>query len=220
MPNFKVVISDPKTRKSYQKEIDQAGSGLLGKKIRDKVSGNHFGLAGFELEITGGSDKEGFPMRADVHGAVRKKVLLSSGPGFHPQRKGQRKKKSVRGNTISEAVVQVNTKVVTHGQKTIEELWGIKPKEPEKKEEKPKEGKPEKHKEEKKEKTESEEKVEKPKEEKAEKKHEEKPKEHKAEKKETEKIEEKKEGSEAKEKHKKEEKKEMAEEGLEAKAEE
>ena len=141
MPNFKIVISDQKTRKSYQKEIEQAASSLLGKKIKDKVSGNPFGLTGYELEITGGSDKEGFPMRADVHGVARKRVLLSFGPGFHPQRKGQRKKKSVRGNTISEGIVQVNTKVVKHGPKTIEEAWGVKPKETEKKEEKPAEEK-------------------------------------------------------------------------------
>lgn len=128
MANFKVVVSDPKTRKSYQKEIDQNASGILGKKIGDKIPGNFFGLEGYELEITGGSDKDGFPMRPDVLGTGRKKVLLSFGPGFHPKRKGQRKKKLVRGNTVSPDIVQVNTKIVKYGSKPIEVSLGIKTK--------------------------------------------------------------------------------------------
>ncbi len=142
--NFKIVISDPKTRKAYQKEIDQKISGLLGKKIGDKVSGTPFGLTGYELEITGGSDKDGFPMRRDVEGTARKRIILSSGPGFRPKKKGQRKRKSVRGNTISSEIVQVNLKIVGYGQKPIEELLGIKKKEPEKEKKAPAEEKTEK----------------------------------------------------------------------------
>ncbi len=123
--NFKVVISDPKTRKAYQKEIEQKASGLLGKKIGEKISGTPLGLVGYELEITGGSDKDGFPMRRDVEGTARKRILVSSGPGFHPKKKGQRKRKSIRGNTISAFISQVNVKVTGYGQKSIESLLGI-----------------------------------------------------------------------------------------------
>jgi small subunit ribosomal protein S6e len=126
MANFKVVISDPKARKAYQKEIEQAQSGLMGKKLGDKVSGNHLGLSGYELELTGGSDKEGFPMRRDFEGLARKRLLLSHGPGFHPKSKGVRKRKSVRGNTISPSISQINLKIVTHGTKSVEELLGVK----------------------------------------------------------------------------------------------
>ena len=129
MPNFKVVISDPKTRKAYQKEIDQSQSGLVGRKVGDKVSGNPIGLQGYELEITGGSDRQGFPIRPDVGGTVRKRVLLTFPPGFHPGMKGQRKRKSVRGNTISTQIAQINTKVTKYGPKSLEELIGAKPKE-------------------------------------------------------------------------------------------
>jgi hypothetical protein len=45
-----------------------------------------------------------------------------------------RKRKSVAGNTLSPAVVQVNAKIVTYGTKKIEDLLGIKKEE--KKEEK------------------------------------------------------------------------------------
>jgi len=129
MPNFKIVVSDPKSRKAYQKEVDQGQSGLIGKKIGEKVSGNNLGLAGYELEITGGSDKEGFPMRKDVEGTARKRILLSAGTGFHPKIKGQRKRKSIRGNTISPDISQINVKVVKAGPKTLDELIGTKPKE-------------------------------------------------------------------------------------------
>lgn len=149
MSTFKVVLSDPKTRKAYQKEVDQSASGLIGRKIRDKLAGDFLGLKGYEVEVTGGSDKEGFPMRLDVDGQGRKRLLVSSGTGFHPRLEGQRKRKSIRGNTISQDIVQVNAKIVKHGDKTPEELLGIQPKQKEEtkeekeaketKEEKPKE---------------------------------------------------------------------------------
>jgi small subunit ribosomal protein S6e len=132
---FKLVVSDPKTKKTYQKEVSQKESGLLNRKIRDKVKGDFLGLAGYELEITGGSDKQGFPMRPNIQGAARKRVLLTGGPGFHPKIKGERRRKSVRGNTISPEIVQVNAKIVKYGTKKLEQIFG-------KKEEKPKEAKP------------------------------------------------------------------------------
>ena len=121
---FKLVVADPKTRKTYQKEVSQKDSGLLGRRIRDKIKGDFVGLPGYELQVTGGSDKQGFPMRADVSGSARKRKLLTGGAGFHPKIKGERRRKSVCGNTISEQIVQVNAKVVKHGTKKLDELFG------------------------------------------------------------------------------------------------
>ncbi len=126
---FKIVLSDPKSRKAYQKEVDEASSGLNGKKIGEIVKGDFLGLAGFEIQITGGSDKDGFPMRKDFEGIGRKRLLLSGGVGFHPLLNGQRKRKSVRGNTISAQIAQINVKISKHGDKSVEELLGVKPKE-------------------------------------------------------------------------------------------
>ena len=76
MAEFKVVIADPKKGKSYQKEVkEDSAKGFLGLKIGDKVKGELLDLAGYEFEITGGSDYAGFPMRADVPGAARKRIL-------------------------------------------------------------------------------------------------------------------------------------------------
>ena len=124
MANFKIVISDPKSRKAFQKEIEQKASGFMGKKISEKVKGEPLGLAGYEFEVTGGSDAQGFPMRKDVEGIGRKKVLLSHGPGFHSDTKGQRKRKSVRGNTISVSISQINVKIIAYGGKALGELIG------------------------------------------------------------------------------------------------
>jgi small subunit ribosomal protein S6e len=137
MANFKVVISDPKSKRAFQKEIEQNASGLMGRKIGDKVKGDPMGFQGYEFQVTGGSDAQGFPMRKDVDGLGRKRLLISHGPGFHPEHKGQRRRKSIRGNTVSASIAQVNVKIVAHGTKPIEQLS---PKE--KKEEKPAEEKP------------------------------------------------------------------------------
>lgn len=124
MSNFKLVISDPKTRKAYQKEIDQGASGLGQKRIGDKVKGDSFGLVGYELQVTGGSDKQGFPMRKDIEGMARKKVLLSVGTGFRTKIRGKRKRKSIRGNTVSSNISQVNLKITGYGSKPVEQLLG------------------------------------------------------------------------------------------------
>jgi small subunit ribosomal protein S6e len=123
MADFKIVISDPKTKKSYQALISQEKAyNLIGKKIGDKFDGSLLSLAGYELEIRGGTDKDGFPMLPSIQGPVRKKIVLSSPPGFKPRLKGQRKRKTVRGNTISSDIVQINTKIVKYGPKPIEEI--------------------------------------------------------------------------------------------------
>ena len=145
MPAFKFVISEPETRKSYQLEADQAKAvGLIGKKINDEFDGTVIGLEGYSLKITGGTDKDGFPMHPSVAGIGRKKVLLASPPGFHPKLKGQRRRKMVCGNAISESITQVNVKIIKKGQKPIEELVPVKVKEKVEKKEEAEEKKPEK----------------------------------------------------------------------------
>ncbi len=124
---MKAVVSEPKTGKSYQIEIDENKSkALYGSKIGEEIDGSLIGLTGYKLQIRGGTDKDGFPMRKDVHGTERKRILLSAGAGFRKKRKGERRRKSVRGNTISEFIEQVNFKVVKEGSKKLEEIIGKK----------------------------------------------------------------------------------------------
>ncbi len=122
---FKVVISDPKTGKAYQKSISGANANrLIGKQIGDIISGTIVELPpDYELQITGGTDKDGFPMRPDLPSPSRKKILLSSGVGFRPRERGIRRRKSVRGKVISKDIAQVNMKVVKHGRVKLEEIF-------------------------------------------------------------------------------------------------
>jgi small subunit ribosomal protein S6e len=64
------------------------------------------------VQITGGSDQDGVPMRGNVHGGVRRNVVLSGGTGFNPKNKGERKRKTVRGSIITDEIVQINMKIV------------------------------------------------------------------------------------------------------------
>jgi small subunit ribosomal protein S6e len=130
---FKIVINEPKTRKSFQIEKDVPS--LMDLKMGDKFDGSMLGLNGFTLQVTGGSDKEGFPMRRDIAGPGRKKALLVAGPGYRPDKQGVKKRKYVRGNTISEAIAQVNCKVL-EGEGDIALILGIPPKPKEEKEKK------------------------------------------------------------------------------------
>jgi small subunit ribosomal protein S6e len=123
MVEFKTVISDPKTGNTYQWDVTgHHANSLIGKRIGDEVDGIFVSLPGYKLVVTGGSDKDGFPMRRDVPGPRRRKVLVTEGVGFHPKDKGVRKRKTMRGNTISPDIVQVNMKITVHGSKSIEDL--------------------------------------------------------------------------------------------------
>ncbi|AJW71874.1 30S ribosomal protein S6e [Nitrosopumilus adriaticus] len=109
MTNFKVTISDIKG-KSVSKELkDSDANPLLGLQLGNETDASIVGLSG-KLKLTGGSDKSGVPMRNDVHGSARKKVLLSKGVGLQDAEIGQRKRKLMRGNTVSEEIYQVNCK--------------------------------------------------------------------------------------------------------------
>jgi small subunit ribosomal protein S6e len=86
---------------------------LVGKKIGDTVPASIVGLpAEWKLLITGGSDSSGFPMIPSLQGGVKKALLLSEPPGFHPRDEGERRRKYVRGNTVTDEIVQINTKLI------------------------------------------------------------------------------------------------------------
>lgn len=107
----KVVVSYA-DGKSEQKELKgEEAEKFIGYKIGDSFDGTLVGLEG-TLRITGGSDKDGFPMKKGVYGSRRMKLLLAGGIGYNPTDEGVRRKKRVRSDTISEEIVQINTKVL------------------------------------------------------------------------------------------------------------
>lgn len=146
MAEIKVVLSNPKTGKSYQKIIKEPEvKSLIGLKIGYTVKGETIGLAGYEFEITGGSDFAGFPMRRDLPGSGRKKIYAVSGVGLKKKGKGVKQRKTVAGNTIYDRTAQVNMKVMKEGKMPLGEEKAEAPKEEKKEEAKQekKEAKPE-----------------------------------------------------------------------------
>lgn len=116
---MKLNIADQKMKKTYPIELGE-NAVLIGKKLSDVVSGSELGYPNYEFKITGGSDKDGFPMRK-LSGVHRKRLLLRGGVGFRSTRKGLRKLKTVHGDTISADISQVNCVITKYGSKPIVE---------------------------------------------------------------------------------------------------
>jgi len=108
LAQFKLVLSDPKTGKSEVHELkDTYAQPLVGVKIGETVDSSTIGLGG-NIVVTGGSDRAGFPMRGDVQGGGKNYILLTRGVGLNSDVEGGKKRKLVRGNTITEEIYQVN----------------------------------------------------------------------------------------------------------------
>jgi len=125
MAEFKLVISDPATGKTLQKEVKEEGANaFLNKRIGEQVKGESLDLTGYEFTITGGSDKCGFPMRKGIT-TPRKKVLAAKGSvGFRGTNrkktvKGLIKKKTVCGEKVDSNITQINLKITKQGTKPI-----------------------------------------------------------------------------------------------------
>lgn len=121
---MKLIINDTKTGKSYSKTLeDKEAKALNGKRIGEIIKGETIDLQGYEFQVAGGSDKEGFPMRKSLTGAKRKKLLLLGGVGFRNKISGMKKRKTVRGNTIAEDIEQLNLKMLKEGKTPLNELF-------------------------------------------------------------------------------------------------
>jgi small subunit ribosomal protein S6e len=112
MAQFKLVVSDNKGKSISQELKDRAANPLLGSKIGEIIDSSVIGIAGGKMKITGGSDKSGTPMRPDVHGGVKKYVLLSRGVGMKNTSEGNRIRKLMRGNMVTEEIYQLNCVLV------------------------------------------------------------------------------------------------------------
>jgi small subunit ribosomal protein S6e len=121
MVEYKVVISEKE--KSIARTVgDPQAAGFLGKRIGETIGGELLGATGYTFRITGGTDKSGFPLRPDVPGARQTRLYVGDGFGFEAPRRGMRKRRTFRGNTVSEDTVQINLIVEQKGGKPLAEL--------------------------------------------------------------------------------------------------
>ena len=158
---FKINISE-KTGKTFH--IESEAEAHIEKELHDKIPGSEIAesLNGYEFEITGASDKAGFPSLEIIEGIGLKKVLLSYEKGMkrRPKKEGTKKRsknkpkglrlrKTARGRVISQDIVQINLKILKEGAKKLSEIFPEqnKAKETKTEEQKPVEKKPEANKE-------------------------------------------------------------------------
>ena len=117
---MKLNIGDPKERKTLTHTVPaEDAKALFGKRLGESFKGELVGKPGYEFQITGGSDNAGFPMRRDVVGSARRKLLVTKSIGNKQTPKGTRIRKTVAGNTVSDITSQLNVKVVKHGQEPL-----------------------------------------------------------------------------------------------------
>ena len=126
MATFQVVVGDPETGDSHQIEAADADANrFLGRELGDEVDGDAIGLSGYTLELTGGSDNAGRPMRADVPGPNLREVLLAGrSTGYKPARDGERKRVTVRGREVTDEVAQLNVRIAARGDQPVADLLG------------------------------------------------------------------------------------------------
>merc|ERR1712161_168734 len=72
---------------------------------------------GYIFRISGGNDKQGFPMRQGVLTSTRVRLLCKKGhKAYRPRRAGERKRKSVRGCIVGQDIAVLNLVVTQIGE--------------------------------------------------------------------------------------------------------
>ncbi|RKF64701.1 40S ribosomal protein S6-B [Golovinomyces cichoracearum] len=90
----------------------------MDKRMGAEVSGDSISdeFKGYIFRITGGNDKQGFPMKQGVMHPTRVRLLLSDGHScYRPRRTGERKRKSVRGCIVGMDLSVLALSIVKQG---------------------------------------------------------------------------------------------------------
>lgn len=101
---------------------------FMDKRMGNEVPGDSVGdeFKGYIFRITGGNDKQGFPMKQGVLHPTRVRLLLSKGHScYRPRRTGERKRKSVRGCITGNDLAVLSLAVVKQGEADIPGLTDV-----------------------------------------------------------------------------------------------
>merc|ERR1712196_383996 len=117
-------ISCPETgqQKCIVVDEDRMLLPFFDKRMSQEVDADSLGdeFKGYRFQITGGNDKQGFPMMQGVLCADRVRLLLKKGSKCYRQRRtGEMKRKSVRGCIVSHDLSVLNLVVVKKGPEPI-----------------------------------------------------------------------------------------------------
>ncbi|OWF47937.1 40S ribosomal protein S6-like [Mizuhopecten yessoensis] len=121
---MKLNISYPATGCQKLIEVDDERKlrPFYDRRIATEVSAEHLGdeWKGYILRITGGNDKQGFPMKQGILTNGRVRLLLSKGHScFRPRRSGERRRKSVRGCIVDSNLSVLSMSIVKKGEQDI-----------------------------------------------------------------------------------------------------
>jgi small subunit ribosomal protein S6e len=127
---MKLNISYPQTGAQKIVEVDDENKlrAFYDKRMSQEVEGDSLGdeFKGYLFKISGGNDKQGFPMKQGVLTSQRVKVLVGLGAScYRPRKRGERKRKSVRGCIVSSELSVLNLVVVKQGEAQIEGLTDV-----------------------------------------------------------------------------------------------
>jgi len=121
---MKINIAYPVTGGQKMIEIDDEKKlrSLYEKRMSQEIDGEGLGteFKGYVFRVSGGNDKQGFPMKQGVLVPGRVRLLLSKGAACYRQRKrGERKRKSVHGCIVGSDIAVCNLVVVKTGEAPI-----------------------------------------------------------------------------------------------------
>ncbi|KZT24805.1 40s ribosomal protein s6-b, partial [Neolentinus lepideus HHB14362 ss-1] len=121
---MKLNIANPATGQQKLIDIDDEKRIRIfyDKKISNEVPADSVGdeWKGYMFRITGGNDKQGFPMKQGVLLPHRVRLLLSDGHScYRPRRTGERKRKSVRGCIVGPDIAVLSLVIIKQGENEI-----------------------------------------------------------------------------------------------------
>merc|ERR1711959_628549 len=117
-----IACSETGAQKAIDVEDDKKLLPFFDKRMAQEVDGDSLGdeFVGYRFRITGGNDKQGFPMMQGVLSPERVRLLLTKGSKCYRQRRtGEKKRKSVRGCIVNHNLSVLNLLVVKRGEAPI-----------------------------------------------------------------------------------------------------
>ncbi|KAH9898734.1 40s ribosomal protein S6 [Xylariomycetidae sp. FL2044] len=127
---MKLNISYPAngSQKLIEIEDERKLRDFMEKRMGAEVPGDNLGdeFKGYIFRITGGNDKQGFPMKQGVMHPTRVRLLLSEGHScYRPRRTGERKRKSVRGCIVGMDLSVLALAIVKQGDNELPGLTDV-----------------------------------------------------------------------------------------------